>query len=215
MKRRVNPSPRASSATAALRKRDRRMQEVLKAASDVFAEKGFFGATTRDIAERLEMLPGSLYYYISSKEDALLKVCEQTGRRYVRMMQELLRDPAPVTELVARGILSHIQGNRIDLVYSFALGTRELPPALRNNLSKLSRRYQKQWEQLLERGVQSGEFRAGLDCRLAAVGVLALCNGAVGWYEKRPAREIESIARSFSSLLLSGMTRHAGRDRLR
>ena len=49
------------------KKQDRRRDEVLDAAAAVFAEKGFHAATTRDIADRLGLLPGSLYYYVESK----------------------------------------------------------------------------------------------------------------------------------------------------
>ena len=186
------------------RKRDRRMQEVLQAAADVFAEKGFFGATTRDIADRLQMLPGSLYYYITSKEDALRKICEQSGARYVQMMEQLLAGREPVARLVQRGILAHLRNNRMELVFAFALGARELPPELRARLVKMSRRYQRQWEELLARGVATGELRADLDCRVAAVAILAMCNGAVGWYEKKPVRDMQRIAAAFAQLVLSG-----------
>jgi AcrR family transcriptional regulator len=196
-----------SAVARAPRRRERRMREVLQAASEVFAEKGFFGATTRDIADRLEMLPGSLYYYIASKEDALRKLCEQSGARYVRTMESLLTEQGPVGALVEKAILAHLQNNRMDLVFGFALGTRELPPRLRTDLARLSRRYQHQWEDLLRRGIESGEFRVELDCGVAAIAILAMCNGAIGWYERKSVRELKDIAASFARLVLSGLVR--------
>jgi AcrR family transcriptional regulator len=195
---------RASPATAS-RRRDRRLQEVLQAASDVFAEKGFFAATTRDIADRLQMLPGSLYYYIASKEDALRQICEQVGARYLRAMQELLAAPGPVTALVERGILAHLRSNRTELVFAFAIGSHELPPALRADLARLSRRYQKQWQELLARGVAAGELHADLDCGTAAVAILAMCNGAIGWYGRKSERELGDVAAAFARLVLQGI----------
>lgn len=48
----------------------RRAGEVLEAAAAVFAERGFHGASTQDIADRLGMRQASLYYYFTSKEAA-------------------------------------------------------------------------------------------------------------------------------------------------
>ena len=53
-----------------------RMAEVFDAAAAVFAEKGYHGTSTKDIADRLGLQQGSLYYYFASKEEALRKVCE-------------------------------------------------------------------------------------------------------------------------------------------
>ena len=49
----------------------RRAAEIIEAASRVFAERGFHGATTQDIADVLGIRQASLYYYFPSKEDAL------------------------------------------------------------------------------------------------------------------------------------------------
>ncbi len=54
--------------------REERWPELLEVATDVFSEKGCEAASLQDIAERLGMLKGSLYYYINSKEDLLYHV---------------------------------------------------------------------------------------------------------------------------------------------
>jgi AcrR family transcriptional regulator len=49
--------------------------QAIKSAAAVFAEKGFHGSSTRDIAEHMGIKQGSLYYYFKSKEEALGEVC--------------------------------------------------------------------------------------------------------------------------------------------
>ena len=49
-------------------------RQAIKSAAAVFAEKGFHGSSTRDIAEHLGIKQGSLYYYFGSKEEALGEV---------------------------------------------------------------------------------------------------------------------------------------------
>ncbi len=54
---------------------DRRNQ-ILEAALNVFAEKGFKGATNQDIADKAGISPGLIYRYFKSKEDLLFSILE-------------------------------------------------------------------------------------------------------------------------------------------
>ena len=53
----------------------RRAPQIIDAAARVFADRGFHGATTQDIADVLGIRQASLYYYFWSKEAALELVC--------------------------------------------------------------------------------------------------------------------------------------------
>ena len=64
-------------------------QDAIRAAAAVFAEKGYHGSSTRDIAERLGIKQGSLYYYFNSKEEALVEVCLYAMRDYAQHMDIL------------------------------------------------------------------------------------------------------------------------------
>lgn len=65
---------RSDEAKSRTRVRKRRA-EVVDAAARVFSERGYHGASTQDIADRLGMRQASLYYYFASKEAALEEVC--------------------------------------------------------------------------------------------------------------------------------------------
>ncbi|MCX6004530.1 MAG: TetR/AcrR family transcriptional regulator, partial [Chloroflexi bacterium] len=45
------------------------LQQISRAAADLFFEKGFWQTTTREIAEACNISVGTLYYYIKSKYD--------------------------------------------------------------------------------------------------------------------------------------------------
>ena len=62
---------------------------AIEAAAAVFAEKGFHGATTQDIAAEMGIKQGSLYYYFRSKEEALQLVCEYGFENYVQRMEKI------------------------------------------------------------------------------------------------------------------------------
>jgi AcrR family transcriptional regulator len=50
---------------------------ILDAAADLFCERGFYAATTRELATRLNIQPASLYHHVSNKEELLHRICRQ------------------------------------------------------------------------------------------------------------------------------------------
>lgn len=48
--------------------------QILEAAADLFAEKGFHRTTTRDIARAVGVSEGTLYNYFENKEDLLMAI---------------------------------------------------------------------------------------------------------------------------------------------
>jgi TetR/AcrR family transcriptional regulator len=67
---------------------DRRSQ-ILAAALDVFAERGFHGARTRELAERAGVSEALLFRHFSTKEDLIRAILELLGfEERIRMMEE-------------------------------------------------------------------------------------------------------------------------------
>ena len=71
---------------------ERRYREVLDAAATIFADKGYAGASTRDIAERLGVRQASLYYYFPSKEAALAAICELGVRDFIANLHAIINN---------------------------------------------------------------------------------------------------------------------------
>ena len=53
-----------------------RRDQIIDAAMQVFAQKGFSRATNKDIAREAGITPGLIYYYFESKEDLLKMIIE-------------------------------------------------------------------------------------------------------------------------------------------
>jgi AcrR family transcriptional regulator len=51
-----------------------RRNQILDAAAEVFAEKGFARATTKEIADRADVSEGTIYNYFQSKEELLIDI---------------------------------------------------------------------------------------------------------------------------------------------
>ncbi len=71
--------------TAARRERRiaARKEQILDAAAQVFAEKGFHRATTKEIAEAADVSEGTIYNYFGSKNDLLIGMMARVGESQV------------------------------------------------------------------------------------------------------------------------------------
>ena len=69
-----------------------RQSQILTAAARVFSQKGYAGATTREIAETADMAEGTLYNYFGCKQDLLIGVAEAYADDVVAYMQSLAGD---------------------------------------------------------------------------------------------------------------------------
>ena len=67
--------------------RDRR-EQLIRAALEVFQEKGFHATTVRDIGRAAGLTQGTIYNYVRSKEDILFLVCDRVIAEYISSMEE-------------------------------------------------------------------------------------------------------------------------------
>jgi AcrR family transcriptional regulator len=72
------------------RKSDATRERILKAALDLFHERGFDSTTMRDIAGRAEMAIGAAYYYFESKDAIVLAIYDQARTEMQPRLEEAL-----------------------------------------------------------------------------------------------------------------------------
>ncbi len=56
--------------------RQQRIDLIIHAARKIFLEKGYLGATMRDIAKEAELSTGAIYFYFKGKDEIYGKICE-------------------------------------------------------------------------------------------------------------------------------------------
>jgi AcrR family transcriptional regulator len=191
----------------------RRSAAVIEAAAEVFAERGYHGASTQDIADRLGMRQASLYYYFPSKEAALELVCKRGVEGYVERALEIARSPGSAAEKLAAMCRQNIEsgGSRPTFSRAFLRERRFLPTESRRRIGRLARRYERIIEGIIAAGVAAGELRADVDARLATLALLGMCNNAVDWIVKEPGATVQRVAAVFSAMILDGLVERGGR----
>lgn len=184
-------------------KRDKRRREILDAAAEVFAEKGYFAATIQDIADRIEMRPGSLYYHLTSKEEALAEVCRIGGQAFIDGVEALLASGKAVPEMIRDGIRLHLDARWRNYVSNFAFNRGMLPDNVLPEMNGFARGYLDAWTRMLERGQTEGVLADDLDPRTAAAALLSICNGAIS--AGPDGTDPEEIAGRVYRLFMGGM----------
>jgi AcrR family transcriptional regulator len=191
----------------------RRASEILDAAAKVFAERGYHGASTQDIADVLGIRQASLYYYFPSKEIALELVCMKGVEGFFEAASEVAEQKTSATEKVRGLVKAHLAPllDRADFVKTFLNERQYLPPLSRKKVGKLSRAYENVIEKVIADGVAAGEFRKGVDPRLMTLGLLGMCKSVAAWHGKEPDFPIPDVAAEYARILLGGISKVGSR----
>ncbi len=189
--------------------------QAIRAAASVFAEKGFHGASTRDIAAHLGIKQGSLYYYFKSKEEALGEVCRYGIEEYVEHMTSIAESDQPFESKLMATITSHLTSYR-ERNEALKVHNDErlyLPEEKRANLKKLGSRYRQQLEGIFEEGVADGALRKSLDCHFAAQAVIGMCNAWGDIIVREPEFDLFDTIQKCTDMILNGFRERRNNER--
>jgi AcrR family transcriptional regulator len=89
--------------------------KLVDAAAEIFAERGFYGASVEEIAERAGYTRGAFYSNYSGKDDIFLAVYDRRMEMQIEEIGALLRQSSDPTEFLAS-----IRGRRSEVPTTFA-----------------------------------------------------------------------------------------------
>jgi TetR/AcrR family transcriptional regulator len=75
-------------------------EQILAVAEELFAQKGFAGVRTHEIAERAGVNKAMIYYWYQSKEQLLRAVLQKILFELIALSQEILARKLPATEVL-------------------------------------------------------------------------------------------------------------------
>jgi AcrR family transcriptional regulator len=196
---------------------ERRYREVLGVAATAFAEKGYLGASIKDIADRLGVRQASLYYYFPSKEAALAAICELGVKDFIGNLHDILASRVPAAEKIRAAVANHLMPLRTrpkaDYIRVFIKHRHELPDKPRHKIAALAREYQGLIERLFREGLAAGELRDDLDPQLATLALLGLCNSVISAHALPRSASIDDFIEEYSRIFTTGVVPIEGRRR--
>ena len=185
--------------------RPSRWNEIIEAAAEAFRTNSYAATSLEDIASAVGMWKGSLYHYIDSKEDLLFAVVRGPAEEILNQLRELSDTDLPPTEKIRRATRSHVQILNSNFVYASVYlqeiaGRRKLP-----EWTAMDREYLNLLESIVREGVDSGEFSAVTNPRVATLALIGSLNWLTHWYRPGGSLHADEIADQFCDLFLGGL----------
>lgn len=185
-----------------------RRQAIEDAASALFHAHGYSGTSVRDIARAVDIQGASLYAHVTSKQDVLWSIVEQTASRFEAAADSIeAADPGGAT--FGRGVYlialvrAHVGvvTDDIERASVFVHEWRALQGSRREEIAQRRDAYEDRFRTVIQDGVRNGAFHA-VDPVATAAFLLTALNGLVGWYKPGGRLSARAIADTFADLAL-------------
>ena len=181
---------------------------ILRAAIDVFAERGYFNAQVADVARAAGVAAGTVYLYFKSKDDILISIFERGMRA---SLDEAREQVAPITdprERLREFARLHLRrlGQDRNLAIVFQVELRQSTKFMERFSSTLLRDYLGLIREAIAEGQKHGAFRQDLKPTVAAKVLFgALDEMATNWILSNRRYALEPEADAVVDIFINGV----------
>src|SRR6476660_9308482 len=183
-------------------------EAILRAAIDVFADRGYFNAQVADVARAAGVAAGTVYLYFKSKDDLLVSIFERSMREDLALGRAAvagLDDPSERLRRLARGHLARLGADR-NLAIVFQVELRQSTKFMARFSSSLLRDYLGLIREAIADGQRAGIFRDDIKATAAAKMLFgALDEMATNWILSGRRYALENDADAVVDLFINGV----------
>src|SRR3954471_14878736 len=187
---------------------ERRLGEILGYATDVFYDKGYEGASMRDLSRVSGMSLAGLYYYFESKEKLLYLIQKHTFSTIMQMLRDQLQavdDPEQRVRIFIRNHLEYFLAN-LKAMKVLSHEDEALAGPLGAEIKDMKREYYQLCRGLIEdfkreRGLAPDRVSA----RIAVLSLFGQMNWIYTWHDPRRDPSAAEIAEQISEIFLRGL----------
>jgi AcrR family transcriptional regulator len=188
---------------------DQRKDQILNAAEQVFTKKGLDQTRMDDIAKKTGLSKGTLYLYFKSKDDLIIAILDRIFQGAFKQLDARKKDQLSAAEAVAQFTEEAIRDYKymlriLPIAYEFlALAFRN--KTVQKALKEYFRIYMEVLVPIIQRGIDSGEFRQ-VNAQDVAIAAGAIYEGTVLlWVYDNTLVDFEKQIRSSIKLLMEGI----------
>jgi TetR/AcrR family transcriptional regulator, cholesterol catabolism regulator len=192
---------------------DRRLTKILTCATDVFYDKGYEGASMRDLSRTSGMSLAGLYYYFNSKERLLYRIQKHTFTTIVERLRERLEHEDDSEQRVRLFILNHLEYSLAHPKAMKVLSHEDdvLKDGAGAEIAAIKREYYRICLNLLEHFKRAK--RLEFNSRVAVLSLFGMMNWIYTWYNPRVDADAHELAEDMGDIFLKGIGgRDAGRS---
>lgn len=183
-----------------------KLDHILAAATRVFAEKSYAGASMRDIARATRVSLAGLYYYVHSKEELLFLIQKHTFRTLIESLERDLAgldDPAAKLRCLIRNhlryFLCHPEAMKV-----LARESESLTAPLARAVTDLKRSYYRLCRDLLDELNAQRQARP-LNPRVAVLSLFGMMNWIYTWHNPRVDPDADQLADTMAAIFFDGV----------
>lgn len=180
--------------------------ELVKAATKLFAQKGYSGTTTRELAAAFGKSKGGLYHYVESKKQICNFVIDFTINDLEKSLAKIeeVHPDASAKEALIKAISSYSRAiyELQDMQIFIEHVVMDISRKERHVLYEAGRKTMSHFEALLNKGIEKGEFKID-DPKLVAYMITLLVTGWPNrrWFLRRQYTFDEYIGKVTASVL--------------
>jgi AcrR family transcriptional regulator len=185
---------------------DRRLGKILAHATDVFYEKGYAGASMRDLSRASGMSLAGMYHYFESKEKLLYLIQKHTFSTIVERLRERLDDVSNPEQRIRTFILNHLEYFLANQKAMTVLSHEDdaLAGEFGAEIAAIKREYYRICLGLMDEFKR--EKRLEFNSRVAVLSLFGMVNWIYTWYNLRTDAKAEDMAREMGNIVLNGIT---------
>lgn len=189
---------------------DRRLADVLAHASRIFCEKGYEGASIRDLSRATGMSLAGLYHYFESKEELLYLIQKHTFTTIIETLRRKLEDSTDPEERLRIFIRSHLEYSLANKQAMKVLVHEDetLTNGRGAEIAAIKKEYYRICFELVEdlRRAKGLEFSG----RLAVLSLFGMINWIYSWHNPRVDADATALAQQMGDIFLRGVS-HTGK----
>jgi len=185
-----------------------RRNEIVRRAAEVFDRQGVARTSIEDIARAVGIKREGIYYYFKSREEIVLEIILPQSQALLFNLTNILRSDMDPLEKLAAALRNHLS--------SYNPGYLEMSIALREDhlyrrserlreLRRVWKDYGDAWGRLVAEGQERGVFNRALDAKIAAFGILGMCNWVSRWYDRGGPMSLDDITETFYRMIAHGL----------
>lgn len=181
-------------------------KRLLKAALDLFGEKGFQVTSVQQVAQRAGVTKGAFYHHFESKDDLLRQIHHEYASRLLEAVREIAAtDGSPLEQLraVIRGVVFTFAQYRSHVAV-FYQEFRSLGGAAYTAIREMHEEEEQLVLAMIDRGISGGDLNPDLIPKLLVFAISGITAWIYQWYDPKGALSLDTIADGLADIILNG-----------
>jgi TetR/AcrR family transcriptional regulator, cholesterol catabolism regulator len=185
---------------------DRRLGQILSHAAEVFCDKGYEGASMRDLSRATGMSLAGLYYYFESKERLLYLIQKHTFTTIVEKLKARLEGVSDPEQRIRILILNHLEYFLANQPGMKVLSHED--EALKNGMSSEIAAIKREYYRICVGLLDNLKRERGLNfnSRAATMSLFGMVNWIYTWYNPRVDGNAGELAQSMGDIFINGIS---------